>query len=266
MSRSVIKLTDVVRRYSGDEDVVAWLDRLELVCELQKTGESSLDMAIIIPMFLEGPAYDVYAQMNEAERTDACKLKKALKVAFGMSPSLAYAKFKARFLREGESPDAFLAELRRLGRTICASASNDAVDEFVVCQFVDGLPEPTRSQLRALKSGSDWKVSSVLQCAKSILQQRDVDSMGGLLGHVSLAQGQSQTVGTTPGAARKNGEVRRQSVIEGSGRDKLRCEGCGRRNHTKSECRVRCFACNQMGHLRKDCTVVVQGNGDRGAV
>ena len=212
-----IKLTDVVRRYCGDEDVVAWLDRLELVCGLQKTNG---DMAVIIPLFLEGPAYDVYAQMSEDERKDEAKLKAALKVAFGLSPSLAYAKFKARSLMEGESPDAFLAELRRLGRTICASANNDAVDDFVVCQFADGLPEPARSQLRALKGGSDWQLPSVLQCAKGLLQQRDVDSAGGFLGHASTYKAQAREADRkASGTARNVEKVRR---VES------RCVGCGR--------------------------------------
>lgn len=256
-----IKLTDVVRRFNGEEDVVAWLERLELVCKLQGVGS---DMALIIPLFLEGPAYDVYAQMEEEKRQDAAKLKESLKVAFGMSPALAYAKFKARILLEGESPDAFLAELRRLGRTICSSVENDAVDEFVVCQFVDGLPEPTRSQLRALKSGVEWKVASVLQCAKSMLQQRDADRAGGLIGRELKGEG----VEAASGAVR---EKKVRSDKEGSQRDVPKCVGCGKWGHVESECRQRaekrrCYICNQVGHLKRDCTARGQGNGGRGAV
>ena len=143
---TTIKLTDVVRRFDGSGDVVVWLERLEMVAELQKLG----DLSVVIPLFLEGAAYDVYAQMDASVRRDAEKLKNSLKFAFGMSPALAFAKFKARGLEVGESPDAFLADLRRLARTVAAGGDDSTVDSFVVCQFVDGLPEPTRTQLRAI--------------------------------------------------------------------------------------------------------------------
>ena len=135
-----IKLVDVVKRFSGEGDVVAWIDRLELVLELQGGGA---DCAKVIPLFLEGAAYDVYAQMNEEDRACSTRLKSRLVAAFGLSPSQAFAKFKARTLIPGESPHAFLAELRRLARTAAADGDATTVDQFVLCQFVDDLPEPT---------------------------------------------------------------------------------------------------------------------------
>ena len=84
---------------------------------------------------------------------------------------------------QGESPDAFLAELRRPARTVAEGGDEETVDEFVLCQFVDGLPEPTRSQLRALKSGGAWDLAAALECAKSmLLQQVDNGTGGGFLG------------------------------------------------------------------------------------
>ena len=96
-------------------------------------------------------------------RGNADSLEDALRAAFGLSPFMAFTKFKARSLREGETPDAFLAELRRLARAICHEGAT-GVDKFVVCQFIDGLPEPAQSQLKALKS-SEWEMASILQCA-----------------------------------------------------------------------------------------------------
>ena len=63
----LIKLTDVVRKFNGEEDVAAWLDRLELVAGLQKVD----DLAAVIPMFLEGPAYDVYSQLSAEDKRGA---------------------------------------------------------------------------------------------------------------------------------------------------------------------------------------------------
>ena len=87
------------------------------------------------------------------DRKDASVIKRKLLHAFGLSPSVAFTRFKARTLIEGEAPDAFVAVLRRLARTVAGGGDEATVDHFVLCQFVDGLPEPTRSQLRALKGG-----------------------------------------------------------------------------------------------------------------
>ena len=160
----LIKLTDVVRKFNGEEDVAAWLDRLELVAGLQKVD----DLAAVIPMFLEGPAYDVYSQLSVEDKRSSTQLKKRLKAAFGVTPAQAFAAFKTRTLVSGEAPDAFLAELRRLARTVCADGDEGTVDQFVACQFVDGLPEPTRSQLRALKSGGEWELTTVLVCKEYV--------------------------------------------------------------------------------------------------
>ena len=97
----MIKLTDAVRKFSGEEDVTAWLERFEMIWKLQPkptTGSSLPDQAHVLPLFLEGAAYEVYAQMTEDVQKDATLLKKGLLSAFGMSPLLAFAKFKAREL------------------------------------------------------------------------------------------------------------------------------------------------------------------------
>ena len=127
-----IRLTDIVRSYNGEGDVDAWLDRLEMVYELQKPRSSSSDLVAVIPLLLEGPAYDVYAQMSDDVRKDESKLKAGLKAAFGLSPALAFVKFRTRTLAVGESPDAFVAELRRLARTVAYGADMETVDQFVL--------------------------------------------------------------------------------------------------------------------------------------
>ena len=76
---SSLRITDVVMCYNGD--VVAWLDQLEVVVWLKK---ESANLANIIPMFLEGVAYDMFVQMPVAEQSDVERPKAGLKQAFGM--------------------------------------------------------------------------------------------------------------------------------------------------------------------------------------
>ena len=244
-----IKLTDVVKRFSGEGDVVAWVEQLELVAQLQA---SEMDLAKVIPLFLEGAAYDVYAQMDAGDRADATALKRRLRAAFGLSPSLAFNRFKSRTLMQGESPDAFLAELRRLARTVADGGDEETVDQFVLCQFVDGLPEPTRSQVRALKSGGAWSLAAALQCAKSmLLEQVESGTGGGFLG-----AGEKHAQG--------GGAGREESRARGG---PPRCYGCGRVGHLHAQCRERrCHKCQEVGHIKRDCPTAVQGNGDWGSV
>ena len=104
-----VKLTDVVKTFtgSGDEDIVTWIEQLEVVAELQEID----DLAPVIPLFLEGPAYDVFTQLPKEERSNEEKVKERLIAAFGMSPLEVYSKFKVRVLQSGKAPDGFLADL-----------------------------------------------------------------------------------------------------------------------------------------------------------
>ena len=99
-SMSSIWLTDVVKKYSGVEDIEAWLDRLKLILELQKAGGASVDPAAVILLFLEGQVYDVYAELGPDVHGNVDRLEGALRATFGLSPFMAFTKFKACSLRD----------------------------------------------------------------------------------------------------------------------------------------------------------------------
>ena len=235
----MVKLVDAVKRYSGEGDVIAWVERFEMVWELQADTMKETNQAKVLPLFLEGAAYDVFAQMEQEVRQDATRLKAGLQAAFGMSPLLAYAKFKARELAVGEAPTAFLAALRRLARAI-EVGDGKALEPIVLCQFVDGMPEPTRSQLQALKGGSNWKIAEVLQCAQGLLQQNNIGLARGLLGRKVTIEHQHQGRNVEPALTSSGTVGNWQTEVRGNSRDGtgVCCEGCFRFGHCQQDCRV----------------------------
>ena len=50
--------SDILRPFTEEGDVVAWLNKLKLVTKLQKIE----DIATLIPMYLEGNALAVYLE------------------------------------------------------------------------------------------------------------------------------------------------------------------------------------------------------------
>ena len=120
----------------------------------------------------------------------------------------------------GEAPDAFLA------RTVCADGDEDTVNQFVVCQFIDGLPEPTRSQLRALKSGGEWELTTVLECAKSMLQQQSLDTASSFLGQASGVERGGNSRNRPSGVGGHPANQTERKVVHQAAEP--RCYGCNR--------------------------------------
>ena len=157
-----------------------------------------------------------------------------------------------RVLQSGEAPDGFLADLLRLARTVCSGGDAGTIEQLVVCQFVDGLPEPKRSQLRALMSGGDWKLQGALECAESMLRQRGPDYIGGLVGHATTGSADSRLMRPTgQPAVREWSSGAEGTEIRGKGWNE-RCHGCNRLGHLQRDCRTRCYLCDKVGHLKRD--------------
>lgn len=54
-------------KFAGDGDVATWLKIVRLVAKLQKIT----DLAILIPLFLEGDVLVFYLEMNAEDKKDA---------------------------------------------------------------------------------------------------------------------------------------------------------------------------------------------------
>ena len=85
-----MKVTDVLSRFRGDSDVSVWLKQAHLAESLLKLE----DLAVVIPLFLDGPAFAVYDQLGPEEKKDADEIEKALIRAFAVDKFSAYEDFR----------------------------------------------------------------------------------------------------------------------------------------------------------------------------
>lgn len=204
-----VKLSDLVSKFSGDgsQDILEWLKKLELIASLQNID----GLARFVPLFLVDAAFAVYDQMKQEDKNSYKKIKEVLKSAFSLTPCQAYEEFKRRELKTGETPDGYLADLRRLLQLIgCES------DEMLLVQFISGLPSKISSQVKAMKA-DEMNVSAVLQYTKSIISETQSHSMCFVANDKKVSQ------------------------------NSVKCWGCGS-NHIKRYCKVRCSSCCQYGH------------------
>ena len=130
-----VKLSrDILRPFTGEGDVVAWLNKLKLVTKLQKIE----DIATLITMYLEGNALAVYLEMRKRDQSDAESIEKGLKTAFSEDSFEAYNKLR-RVTLTGESVDVYAAEIRQL--TGLVGYVGWGFKKTVKMAFVSGFPD-----------------------------------------------------------------------------------------------------------------------------
>ena len=71
-------VSEVMRSFSGDGDVVAWLKKAKLVAKLKKIE----DVANFLPLYLEGDALALYLEVREEDQSNATSIVERLKEAF----------------------------------------------------------------------------------------------------------------------------------------------------------------------------------------
>ncbi|KRY40940.1 Beta-mannosidase [Trichinella spiralis] len=89
---------------SPQQSVVEWLEKVELVCKLRDISDVASD------------------------RSSIDKVKEALLAAFAADPFVAYDQFVSRKLGPDESPDVFLADLRKLATLFGGDSGESTLD------------------------------------------------------------------------------------------------------------------------------------------
>ena len=72
MSTKIRMGSDVLKPFSGEGDVVAWIKKVKLVARLQGIS----DVASLMPLYLEGSALNLYLEMDESDQLSVEKIEK----------------------------------------------------------------------------------------------------------------------------------------------------------------------------------------------
>ena len=217
-----MQIKDFLQPFDGTGDVIQWLTKLDLVAKLRKIK----NVAEVIPLFLEGPAFSVYSEMAEGEKQDAACIRQAMITAFATNPFRAYEEMCRRVWRD-EPVDVYLTDLRRLARLAGVTS-----ELLLLRAFVVGLPSAVSRELRALPGVERMPLSDVVERARCLV--------GELV--------ERPVAVSTAAATVRGGTARRAGV---------RCYGCGG-PHLLKFCdapvkKPRCWSCGCEGHLARDC-------------
>ena len=145
----------LVPEFNGDGDVVDWLEKVDMVCELQTPPA---DQLVVIPLRLRGGASAVYRQLTSDDRKDLDKVKGALKRAFAAT--------SLRLSRHSSSENCGKVSLSTSSSPICSSflhSSEDSAMKVWPARWCQACPilsnrsseqEPTWNRCLYLKSQS----------------------------------------------------------------------------------------------------------------
>lgn len=230
----------MVRCFDGTGDVSSWLKKATLVAKLKEIKR----LECFYPLYLEGDAFAVYDQMDDADKEDASKIEQALRTAFEVDRYEAYDLLRSRRWTPGEPVDVFLTDLRRLAKL--ASVTDE---EVIRGAFVVGLPREVSMQLRAAAESSTCKIANLCEQARILLSQHQQWKEGSNFAAV--------------GRVDRHRQRQPERMLAPSQRH-LKCYICDGAHLTKScpskvDSRT-CWRCGETGHLARNCSAQPAGN------
>ena len=266
----VAKLDGFLRphRGSGDDWEQLW-SKFTVLAEVSGWDTESKMMARF-PLFIEGPAFLVFSKMAEGDKKKKEKVQELMLTSFSLSKADAYCAFQQRLLRVDETPDDYVADLRRLLALAGYATPNDDKDAIVVEQLLSGLPKHYAKELRLSCAGKEKTVSGCWELVRA-LREGDGHSHAGQAMIAAAAAAAAAAAGSSGG----NGPVR--SLQSG-----VVCHFCRKTGHVRKHCPERqyrsssqnlpgvgfdavfargmrrtggvvCHFCDEAGHAKKHC-------------
>ena len=139
-----------------------WLGKLRLTAKLLDYK----DIATVLPLLLEGPAYAVYSHMEEEKKNESEAIENALLDAFSMSSIGAYEVLQSRKW-SGEPADVYLSDIQNL-----AERAGVASETLLKMSFIVGLPSDVSSQLRAATRINTMSLAETISQARVLLSNK----------------------------------------------------------------------------------------------
>lgn len=224
-----IKFSDIIEKYNGKSDFSDWIDRLEMIADLQDVK----DLAKFMPLFLIDGALAVYKGFDPEVRKDYAKVKLLMIDAFCKDKFTVYESLLNRKLKHNESVDVYVADLKRMLLLIDRNCS----EEFIKTSFVHGLPDNVKMQLKAACSLTKMTLDEIVQRSRALINSH-FDSLE------TCCVGKSE---------------RQQNTQYFNKERQVVCYGCGKEGHTRNRCpnvtskNRKCFRCGEVGHFIASC-------------
>lgn len=222
------RLSDVLPRYDGYGDISTWIKQAELAKVVMKLES----LVAVIPICLDGDAFNAYDNMPAGDKENEEKIKALLLKTFAIDMHSAFDQLVTRSWTEGESVDVYLADLKRLAKL--ADVGQKDAGALVKLTFIRGLPRHIAAQVRAMPKVGNMTINEILEVSKALMIDYRTER---------------RDVGAAVAPAR--------TFI-------LRCFTCGG-PHMKRFCPqakpVVCYNCRDVGHIARNCRGKYQGNG-----
>ena len=230
---SVLKITsDMIKPFSGEGDVVAWLQKIKLVSKLSKVEE----IQNLIPLYLEGSALAVYMEMSEDDKRSAEKIEERLKEVYTDGPFVAFAKL-SNLKWKGEAVDAYANELRRLAGL--AGFQGDSLEQIVRLSFVNGFPDSISAELQQIDGVKTMQLNALIPKARIFASVKAApSSIGAVAARSPKRWPEKEVSGDAPQFKGKC----------------FKCDGPHMARHCPQKKVVRCFKCQGEGHMSFNCT------------
>lgn len=237
------RMGDILKAFTGEGNVVAWLKKVKLVAKLQKIT----DLASLLPLYLEGDALALYLELSDKEQGDAKEIERKLLEAFTDSEFVAFGKLTQKRW-SGEPVDVYANDLRRLAGL--AGITGDNLERIVLLSFVNGFPDNVSCELQQIRGIFEEDMSDVISRARVLTTNKSELVVAAAARPYNEYSSRNEGGGPQEG----NRVFKGQCYICGGPHMARWCD----KNRERKE--IICYRCNKPGHIASQC---YQGNDRR---